>query len=64
MAWADDALKLPDVRAFAHPENIASQRVLTKTGFPEDEPPAFHTGAWSELLISRLVGHPNQESGW
>ncbi len=33
MAWADDALKLPEVRAFAHPENIASQRILTKTGF-------------------------------
>ena len=33
MAWADDALKLAELRAFAHPENIASQRVLTKTGF-------------------------------
>jgi len=33
MAWADDALKLPEVRAFAHPENVASQRILTKTGF-------------------------------
>jgi RimJ/RimL family protein N-acetyltransferase len=33
MAWADDALKLPEVRAFAHPENTASQRVLTKAGF-------------------------------
>lgn len=33
MAWADDAPKLPEVRAFAHPENVASQRVLTKTGF-------------------------------
>ncbi len=33
VAWADDALKLPEVRAFTHPENIASQRVLTKAGF-------------------------------
>ncbi len=33
VAWADDALKLPEVRAFAHPENTASQRVLTKAGF-------------------------------
>ena len=33
MAWADDTLKLPEVRAFAHPENTAPQRVLTKAGF-------------------------------
>lgn len=30
---ADDALKLPEVKAFAHPENTASRRVLEKSGF-------------------------------
>lgn len=30
---ADRALKLPDVRAFARPENLASRRVLEKAGF-------------------------------
>lgn len=33
MTWADDALKLSEVRAFAHSENTSSQRVLTKAGF-------------------------------
>lgn len=33
VAWADDALKLPEIRAFTRPENIASQRVLARTGF-------------------------------
>ena len=30
---ADDVLHLPEVHAFAHPENIGSQRVLEKAGF-------------------------------
>ncbi|WP_421988581.1 GNAT family N-acetyltransferase [Roseococcus sp.] len=30
---ADHALRLPEVRAFAHPENSASRRVLEKAGF-------------------------------
>jgi RimJ/RimL family protein N-acetyltransferase len=30
---ADKVLKLPEVRAFAHPKNIGSQRVLEKAGF-------------------------------
>jgi ribosomal-protein-alanine N-acetyltransferase len=30
---ADDILKLPEVRAFARPENVASRRVLEKAGF-------------------------------
>ncbi len=29
-------LNLPEVRAFAHPDNIASRRVLEKAGFVED----------------------------
>jgi ribosomal-protein-alanine N-acetyltransferase len=30
---ADRVLNLPEVRAFAHPENTASRRVLEKAGF-------------------------------
>jgi RimJ/RimL family protein N-acetyltransferase len=30
---ADRALRLPELRGFAHPENIASRRVLEKAGF-------------------------------
>ena len=30
---ADSVLKLPEVRAFANPKNIGSQRVLEKAGF-------------------------------
>jgi len=30
---ADKLLRLPEVRAFAHPKNIGSQRVLEKAGF-------------------------------
>jgi hypothetical protein len=30
---ADEVLDLPEVRAFAHPKNIGSQRVLEKAGF-------------------------------
>ena len=33
MAIADDVLKLPEVRAFARPENVGSRRVLEKAGF-------------------------------
>ncbi|MGF1629211.1 MAG: GNAT family N-acetyltransferase [Kiloniellaceae bacterium] len=32
---ADKVLRLPEVRAFAKPENAASRRVLEKTGFEE-----------------------------
>lgn len=32
-ALADGALALPELRAFAHPENAASRRVLEKAGF-------------------------------
>ncbi len=31
--WADEVLRLPEVRAFAHPENTAAHRVLTKATF-------------------------------
>jgi ribosomal-protein-alanine N-acetyltransferase len=30
---ADEVLRLPEVRAFAHPENAGSRRVLAKNGF-------------------------------
>jgi len=30
---ADHVLRLPDIRAFARPENVASRRVLEKAGF-------------------------------
>jgi len=33
MGVADHALRLPEVRAFAHPANTASRRVLEKAGF-------------------------------
>ena len=52
MAWADDALKLPEVRAFAHPENTASQRVLTKTGFMA----VRFIPKMSRLLFTRVPG--------
>ena len=47
MSLADDALRLPEVRAFARPENTGSQRVLEKAGFemvkfvPELERPLY-----------------------
>jgi ribosomal-protein-alanine N-acetyltransferase len=33
MAIADHTLRLPEVRAFAHPANVGSQRVLEKASF-------------------------------
>jgi ribosomal-protein-alanine N-acetyltransferase len=33
MAIADHTLRLAEVRAFAHPENAGSRRVLEKAGF-------------------------------
>jgi [ribosomal protein S5]-alanine N-acetyltransferase len=47
---ADEVLGLPEVRAFAHPENIGSRRVLEKAGFeplhfvPEMERLLFRRG--------------------
>jgi ribosomal-protein-alanine N-acetyltransferase len=32
-SMADNVLRVPEVRAFAHPENIGSRRVLEKAGF-------------------------------
>ncbi len=34
-ALADNTLCLPEVRAFAHPENLGSRRVLEKAGFEQ-----------------------------
>ncbi|HEX4173591.1 MAG TPA: GNAT family N-acetyltransferase, partial [Acetobacteraceae bacterium] len=33
MGVADHTLRLPEVRAFAHPENVGSRRILEKAGF-------------------------------
>jgi [ribosomal protein S5]-alanine N-acetyltransferase len=33
MSIADNVLQLPEVNAFARPENVASRRVLEKVGF-------------------------------
>ncbi len=33
--WADTVLDLPEVSAFAHPDNAASRRVLAKAGFAQ-----------------------------
>lgn len=33
LGWADNVLGLPEVSAFAHPDNAASRRVLDKVGF-------------------------------
>lgn len=33
LEWADQVLDLPEVSAFAHPDNMASRRVLDKVGF-------------------------------
>ena len=35
LAWAEQTLALPEIVAFAHPDNVASRRVLEKTGFRE-----------------------------
>jgi ribosomal-protein-alanine N-acetyltransferase len=35
LAMADDVLRLPEVSAFARPENVASRRVLEKVGFEQ-----------------------------
>lgn len=35
LALADGALALPEVRAFAHRDNLASRRVLARAGFEE-----------------------------
>lgn len=32
-SFADDVLRLPEIRAFARPENVGSRRVLEKAGF-------------------------------
>lgn len=36
VAFADDELRLPELRAFARPENAGSRRVLEKAGFTQD----------------------------
>jgi ribosomal-protein-alanine N-acetyltransferase len=33
LGWADGELKLPKVRAFAHPENGGSRKILERAGF-------------------------------
>lgn len=36
VAFSDDQLRLPELRAFARPENAASRRVLEKAGFRQE----------------------------
>jgi len=36
--WADERLKAPEVWAFVHPDNTASQRVLDRAGFKRIRP--------------------------
>jgi [ribosomal protein S5]-alanine N-acetyltransferase len=36
IAWARQRARWPILRAFAHPQNIASQRVLSKSGFQQE----------------------------
>lgn len=46
---ADRALDLPEIRAFAHPDNAASRRVLTKAGFVQQR----YLPAMGRFLFSR-----------
>jgi len=48
VSLADNVLRLPELRAFAHPENVGSRRVLEKTGF---------TCPLTENAVLRIVGH-------
>jgi ribosomal-protein-alanine N-acetyltransferase len=54
LSLADDTLKLPEVRAFARPENTGSRRVLEKAGFkvvrfvPEMERILYRRGQYGE----------------
>lgn len=50
--WADTALGLPELRAFAHPDNAASRRVLEKAGFAPVRP----VPEMQRILYSRLRG--------
>ncbi len=49
---ADEVLHLPDLIAFAHPENVGSRRVMEKSGFtavlfvPEMERFLYRRGRW------------------
>jgi [ribosomal protein S5]-alanine N-acetyltransferase len=52
LAVADNDLKLPEVRAFAHPDNAASQRVLQKAGFAK----VRFIPAMDRFLFSRVRG--------
>ena len=50
VSLADDALRLPEVRAFARPEHSGSRRVLEKAGFDE----ARFVPEMERLLYRRL----------
>lgn len=50
IAMADNDLKLPEVRAFAHPDNARSQRVLKKLGFTR----VRFVAAMQRVLFSRI----------
>ena len=54
LEWADQVLGLPEVLAFAHPDNAASRRVLDKVGFV----PVRAVPEMDRILYKRLGG-PN-----
>lgn len=47
---ADAVLRLPELRAFAHPDNTASRRVLEKAGFEQRR----YVAGMNRFLFSRL----------
>lgn len=60
-ALADGVLRLPELRGFAHPENIGSRRVLEKAGFA----PVRHVPEMNRLLFvrPRQPASPSQPGG-
>lgn len=58
ISLADNVLQLPEVRAFARPENIGSRRVLEKAGFevvrfvPDMERFLYRRGRQGERLAA------------
>ena len=52
IALARGVLRLPDLLAFAHPENAASRRVLRKSGFAEER----FLPAMNRILYRRNLG--------
>jgi ribosomal-protein-alanine N-acetyltransferase len=51
LGWADNVLRLAEVRAFVHPKNAASRRVLEKLGFA----PVRFVVEMDRVLLRRLA---------